>query len=241
MLLCGQDLVHVLFGKEITVSNKIFYRPSEFDGLQLNLDLPRLPELLPSDRYIDVKESGETLVEVEELNCLNTVKLRGIPGFREKVQVRQSVYRALLNANRNLPEHFALVVIDGYRTLEAQTNMYNLAYKDSELAPGFVADPNSATIVPPHRTGGAVDVTLGYKDHPLSLGTSPGSYRSESNLSALEEIDSLNLDNQLRRLLYWTMIEVGFVGIKEEWWHFSIGDQEWAIQKNLENAIFGGF
>lgn len=239
MLLSGQGREHVSSGKEIVMSNKIFIRPTELDGCHLELDLPRLPELLPSDRYIEIKEGGEPLVEVNDLKCLNTVKLREIPGFLEKVQVRQSVYEALQKVNNNLPKHFSLIVIDGYRTLEAQTYMYNLAYKDSDLAPGFVANPNSSTIAPPHRTGGAVDVTLGFMDHPLSLGTSPGSYKAESRLSALEVMHATSIDNQLRRLLYWKMIEVGFAGIMEEWWHFSIGDQEWAIQRELDHAHFG--
>jgi D-alanyl-D-alanine dipeptidase len=43
----------------------------------------------------------------------------------------------------------------------------------------------------------------------------------------------------LRRLLYSVMTDAGFRGIPEEWWHFSIGDQEWAFQTSATAAVYG--
>jgi D-alanyl-D-alanine dipeptidase len=43
----------------------------------------------------------------------------------------------------------------------------------------------------------------------------------------------------LRRLLYWTLRGAGMVGIREEWWHYSLGDQEWAAQLEARHARYG--
>ena len=42
-----------------------------------------------------------------------------------------------------------------------------------------------------------------------------------------------------RRLLFHTLIDVGFVNYPEEWWHFDYGNQWWASIKNKEEAKFG--
>ncbi len=43
-----------------------------------------------------------------------------------------------------------------------------------------------------------------------------------------------------RRLLHWLMVEEGFAGHPDEWWHFSGGDQMWAAitAARLSGALF---
>lgn len=41
-----------------------------------------------------------------------------------------------------------------------------------------------------------------------------------------------------RRLLYWVMTQVGFASYEEEWWHFSYGDQFWAVKRGVP-AVYG--
>ena len=33
--------------------------------------------------------------------------------------------------------------------------------------------------------------------------------------------------------------EVGFVNFCDEWWHFSYGDQNWAVKTDADYAIYG--
>ena len=40
-------------------------------------------------------------------------------------------------------------------------------------------------------------------------------------------------------LLYWLMMDAGFANHPNEWWHYSFGDQMWAIHNELPAAIFG--
>ena len=42
-----------------------------------------------------------------------------------------------------------------------------------------------------------------------------------------------------RRLLHWLMVEEGFAGHPEEWWHFSWGDQMWAALTGAQAAHYG--
>ena len=42
-----------------------------------------------------------------------------------------------------------------------------------------------------------------------------------------------------RMLLRDAMAKAGFIGYKEEWWHFSYGTKEWAIERNEPHAIYG--
>jgi zinc D-Ala-D-Ala dipeptidase len=42
-----------------------------------------------------------------------------------------------------------------------------------------------------------------------------------------------------RRILYWTMTEVGFANNPNEWWHFSWGDQMWAKIVGSASAHYG--
>lgn len=226
-------------GKRCNTRVSLFARPTKFESEMIGRipDFPKLPELPTSGEYATIRECGEKLVVLPEgLSFLNTVKVAGLP-FLERCFVRESVSVALVEAQRRMPDGFGLVILDGYRTPECQAAMFARAYSDPSLAPGFVADPKSA-VAPPHTTGGAVDVTLSWNGTCLSLGTTPGSYRQASNLTALE-CDTPSLDARLRRLLYWTLGAVGFVGIREEWWHYSIGDQEWAVQLSREHAIYG--
>jgi D-alanyl-D-alanine dipeptidase len=40
-------------------------------------------------------------------------------------------------------------------------------------------------------------------------------------------------------LLHWLMVEEGFAGHPDEWWHFSWGDQMWAAITGAPAAHYG--
>ena len=199
---------------------------------------PPLPALSPSDNWTGVEESGEELVRIdEEFFCTSAQWRRGWPGTSPHSFVRSRVADALRVARAALPSGLDLAVLDAHRSLETQRYLYERAYSGTGLPAGFVADPEHAAIVPPHTTGGALDVTITWKGVPLSLGSAPGEYIPEANLAALE--DGSGTAHELRRVLYWVMSQACFCGIREEWWHYSIGDQEWAWQRGIAAAPYG--
>ena len=99
---------------------------------------------------------------------------------------------------------------------------------------------------PPHSTGAAVDLTLAYSDGSLldmggdidDIGTISrpdyyAKYLKDENQSLFKTFHSR------RKLLSEVMIKAGFAVHPNEWWHFSFGDQLWAWQKNVAEAIYG--
>jgi D-alanyl-D-alanine dipeptidase len=98
----------------------------------------------------------------------------------------------------------------------------------------------------PHATGGAIDLTLRWKDgDPLWMGSLFDDVTALANRDRFEHLDPENFsfsDQEARanrRLLHWLMVEEGFAGHPDEWWHFSWGDQMWAALTGAEAAHYG--
>ncbi len=141
--------------------------------------------------------------------------------------LRAEVTRRLVTALRGLPDPFGLAVFDGWRPLELQRQIYRAAYQDTTLLPGFVSEPSAdPRTPPPHLTGGAVDVTLTYQRRLLALGTEFDAFTTQAASTAFETVPGVV--RELRRLLTARMLDAGFVGYQQEWWHFEYGTRRWA-------------
>jgi D-alanyl-D-alanine dipeptidase len=202
------------------------------DPADLGIDTPTsppLPLLVDPPAPPVHNPSGERLVEVSHplisvLGCYHRV---GLAGARPDTRLRAGALERLTRAVAILPPGFGLAVFDGWRSLQLQTELYRAAYSDPQLPPGFVAEPSTdPTKPPPHLTGGTVDLTLTYDRTPLALGTTFDDFSEAAHTAAFEETPSLV--RALRRLLFWTMSEAGFVVLAQEWWHFEYGTGRWA-------------
>jgi D-alanyl-D-alanine dipeptidase len=98
----------------------------------------------------------------------------------------------------------------------------------------------------PHATGSAIDLTLRWKDgDPLWMGSLFDDVTALANRDRFEHLDPENFsfsDQEAqanRRLLHWLLVEEGFAGHPDEWWHFSWGDQMWAALAGAEAAHYG--
>jgi len=207
---------------------------------------PPLVELarLPGD--VEVEECGEPMVEVDGvLQCLNLYRVDGWAGVPERTWVRAGVLNRLIFAESLLPEGFTLAVFDAWRSTETVRALYDHFYgPSSTLEPGFLADPDDPDVVPPHLTGAAVDLTLAWEGTALALGTHFDDFTDRSWVHSLEppmtvagEVEEP--DRSLRRLLHAVMRAAGLVAMREEWWHFSYGDQRWAEAERRPEAIYG--
>jgi zinc D-Ala-D-Ala dipeptidase len=97
----------------------------------------------------------------------------------------------------------------------------------------------------PHATGGAVDLTIVWADgEPLFMGSL---FDDATELAATDrfegELYELSYSHEEaranRRLLYWLMLEAGFANHPDEWWHYSHGDQMWAVLSGKPAAHYG--
>lgn len=166
----------------------------------------------------------------------STYRTVGWAGTRPEIRVRTGVIERLRGATASLPTGFALAVFDGWRSPATIRALYSHYYgPESALPPGFLADPDDETIVAPHLTGGAVDLTLTWYGRALSLGTDFDDFTDAAGPAA----DITEPSRSLRALLAGAMHSQGFVGEATEWWHFSFGDQAWAARAGAECAMYG--
>ncbi|MCH8219212.1 MAG: M15 family metallopeptidase [Planctomycetes bacterium] len=104
------------------------------------------------------------------------------------------------------------------------------------------------TSPPPHSTGAALDLTIvDPHKRPLDMGTEIDelSERSAPSFFAAVRGEKERHYHANRTLLYDVMTHAGFHRLPSEWWHFSYGDQTWALIENLADpesarpAIYG--
>jgi len=173
----------------------------------------------------------------------------GLPGAIEGIWVRRSLLPMLKEAADMLPKDISLLVWDAFRPLSVQRlqskQIKAVIQKNNsgmppdavcEEAAKYAADPdNKKSGIPPHLTGGAVDVCLLDSDsNILEMGTvrdyaGPEAatyyYTNEEANRKLQAIEMTAKKN--RRILYDVMIQAGFTNYFREWWHFDFGNQFW--------------
>ena len=196
------------------------------------------PPPVVDDGSAPIDECGEPLRAVTTIACVNGYRAVGWAGTDDTVWLRASVIERLEAVEATLPDGYGLAVYDGWRSPLTVRALYDHYYgPGSALEPGFLADPDDTRVVPPHRTGGAVDLTLAWSGTPLSLGTAFDDFTPRAHLRSLE--DEPGPARDLRRLLHHAMASVGFAPFAQEWWHYSWGDQAWAAATGAPRAVYG--
>jgi D-alanyl-D-alanine dipeptidase len=192
-------------------------------GCQLVTDSP----IDPSDPLIPLDPApGLELRPVYSLN-----HLAGSDGV---LRVRTEVALRLRRAAELLPDGISLVVLDAWRSAELQRSLYaqikdpKYAF-DLDVSPSAVSYPTEDA---PHRTGGAVDVTLADRlGAPWPMGGDFDEPSDRSRTAALESINPQGAAGRAallgRRLLYHVMITAGFSNYDQEWWHYDFGNAFW--------------
>ena len=129
-----------------------------------------------------------------------------------KCLLRPEVAEALVKAHKNLKKKgFGLKMFDCYRPRPYQQRLWDKV-------------PNQNYVTPPakgsmHSRGAAVDLTLiDSKGKELDMGTPYDYFGPEAHTDNLK-LPKKVLEN--RKILQSALAEVGFKGIRTEWWHFS--------------------
>jgi zinc D-Ala-D-Ala dipeptidase len=213
------------------------------DPRELTITVPRVGRAIQTTRIpeqvVPVEESNQPLVVITGLSTLPMYHDQGLPFSVDVMHVRAEVHERLCRASTSLPTGFEMIVLDGWRSRSLQRYIYERAYASRPFDPGYVSDPESRELIPPHLTGGAVDVTLAWHGTPLKLGTDFDAFSPESWADAFEMRPAGDVTRELRRLLTGALADQGFVPYPMEWWHFSFGDQIWAANARVTAAIYG--
>jgi D-alanyl-D-alanine dipeptidase len=169
--------------------------------------------------------------------------------------VRSGVLAALTRANEALKTAhpgWKLKIFDAYRPTPVQNFMVEHEFALQAKIAGFAiplspqdrealttkvfrlwAVPNDdPKTPPPHSTGAAIDLTIADANGTdIDMGSPIDENSDRSNpdhfMSAVEP--HLKAAHQNRALLNRVMTGQGFVRHPTEWWHFSCGDQFWAL------------
>ncbi|MFY7953112.1 MAG: M15 family metallopeptidase [Armatimonadaceae bacterium] len=213
----------------------------------------------PGWRHIPVDECGEALQVVPDnhprLLARPVYHQRKIPGAPDCIRVRQGVLERLIRVSHALPEPWGLLVHDGHRPLAVQQALWDERHAEVQsLFPDgsqelwdhetarFVARPVSdPSAPPPHRSGGAVDVSLFNRDtgEIPDFGSPFDSATDASATRFFEETSAQPEARRLRRILFHTMSAHGFTNYHAEWWHYDFGNQRWAHVAGHTQARYG--
>src|ERR1700748_2762971 len=185
-----------------------------------------------------------------------------VDGATDKLLLRRSVVEKLSRVNaRAARAGLELFLFDAWRPRAVQAYFHDVwmpaelkrrgvtlegAALLSEVERYWAAPTDSAASPAPHATGGAIDLTLRWKGgDALWMGSLFDDVTALAHRDRFANLDAENFsfsDREARanrRLLHWLMVEEGFAGHPDEWWHFSWGDQMWAALTGEARAHSG--
>ena len=201
---------------------------------------------------VKIEDNGEPLVDFLALCPSDKLVLSPTHPVFEFPRVhllRQSVAEMVCRAARDLPAGLRLQIVEGYRPIAVQRAMYRHALQQArEQSPAaddetiarqagrYSAPPDAAT-PPPHLTGGAVDLEIiGAEGARLDF-TSPFDLLDNAQAA----FDAPGISEQARRnreLLRSVLEPTGLTSYADEWWHWSYGDNGWALRVGAPSAIY---
>ena len=199
-----------------------------------------------------IKDNGEALVDF--LALCDSDKLVFSPThpvfeFPRVHLLRQSVAQMVCRAAHALPDGLRLQIVEGYRPIAVQRAMFAHALQEARkrlpdandqtiaLQAGRYSAPPDAATPPPHLTGGAVDLEIIDQNGERLDFTSPFDILD----SAQAAFDAPGLSDEARRnrdLLRSVLEPTGLTSYADEWWHWSYGDNGWALRVGAANAIY---
>lgn len=203
---------------------------------------------------IPIRECGEPLLDLSFYPFVLEPKYFQL-GLSDtpKLYAREGIVVKLLKIQERL-NGLTFKIWDAWRSRVVQNNIYQKCWNDLQtqhpawdterlkLEVGvFCTDATDINRIPPHATGGALDLTLAdVNGLELRMGTEFDHFGPKASMFYY---DQTALDAEIatnRKLLREAMLFEGFSYYKDEWWHFDYGNQFWAFQTNRPFAIYGG-
>jgi len=216
--------------------------PPAKPGFDKRFDLRSFGEPLKALRAVPIRDAGEPLVDLRHF-CPDVVLRPGCLPF-----LRETVARMVNDVQARLPDGHTLTVGTALRTLDMQRGIrerftQEMTEKHPEWSRAtlarmlnrMVAPPEDVS-PPPHTTGGALDVGLRAPDGTDLDFSSP----VEGWASAPTYHHKLSDQSRANRLLLIGAMEAaGLTNYVGEWWHWSYGDQGWALRVGSPVAYYG--
>lgn len=223
---------------------------------------------------IDGKHNAEPLVAAKDFGirgenfyatARNPPYYFVVPGATEALLVRRSVGEYLAQVSQRLAAaDLELYLFDAWRPQAVQRFFHDSwvprelrqrrpDLSDAEIAAEtgqyWAAPTKDASAPAPHSTGGAVDLSIRWRNGGdfLWMGSLFDDASAISHVRHFEVLaggDAFSFSAEEaranRRLLYWLMIEAGFASNSSEWWHYSFGDRMWAQSTGHPTLLYAG-
>jgi D-alanyl-D-alanine dipeptidase len=202
---------------------------------------------------IAIRESKDPLIDLSHYPfVLQPVYYRQGLSDTPRMLVRKTVAEKLVSAQKNLAG-CRFKIWDAWRPRDVQNNIYRKFWAElSTEHPNwdeerlkfevgtFVTLASDPRRIPPHATGGTVDLTLvDTSGEELDMGTPFDHFGPESYSDFFEKNDLNKAMRDNRRLLRNAMAAQGFRVDVEEWWHYDYGNQLWAVSTGESTAFYG--
>lgn len=210
-------------------------------------------------KAIRVEETSEPLVLVHSTERITTGVIH--KKYQASYVVRAEVARRLEIAAQVLPHDMKLVLIEGYRSIKNQQSLWDekVAHlramhpklSDREIQTTLVQVIARPSELSNHNCGGAVDVTLMYRDGTLvDMGSEYPAGDSTNSLTQELSRETASCypmfsqkitqsQKQNRAVLRSAMEHAGFVWYPGEWWHYCYNDRMWAVYSNKSSCGYG--
>ena len=208
--------------------------------------------------HIPIEECGESLLQIEPSEFILEPKYfeQGLIETSD-MYLREGALKALRKAQTLLPKGHHFKLWDCYRPMALQEALFvqvkeevagkHPNWNEEQVfaeARKFIAIPDRSDEVPPHCSGGTVDLTVvNESGEELNFGTEFDEFTEECHAFYYEDIIGPDPAEQAitrnRETLVSAMTEVGFIQYEEEWWHFDYGNQLWAMNAKKPHAIYG--
>jgi len=203
---------------------------------------------------IQIVENNEPLVDLAQYPFLcDPAYYRMGLGDTPKMYARRAVAEKLVELQNGILTGYQFKIWDPWRSRNVQRNVYSKFWNEMkndhpdwgeaklrhEVAV-YVVAPDQPGRIPPHSTGGAIDLTLADKatGHELDMGTGFDHFGLEAHPDYFENSEN-HLIRDNRRLLRNAMLKIGFTQDPDEWWHYDYGNQKWAEAAGKDEVLYG--
>lgn len=201
---------------------------------------------------IKIEENNDPLVDLSEFDfVLEPSYFKQGLARDKRIFLRREVAGKLMRTQKSL-RIYKFKIWDGFRPRIVQNNIYQKFWKELKkqhpewgaeqlgLEVGkFVTEARDPLRIPPHATGGAVDLTLvDLSGKEIDMGTEFDHFGPKAAPFYFDEQDDKKIA-QNRRILREAMQKENFRFDKDEWWHYDYGNQLWALDLHRANAFYG--